>query len=771
MPQSLKLSLGALFYLITALLMAAYFMSNRQLPLISTLGFESANIFVLIFAPLLAMSAVLCPTKTAYKNFSGALNYNLVGAGLIYFSFCGLALFNQSFVESCSPGQGFFNFFLVSLPPVLLNVALASLIASWFKKTSAKVFAIFLLYILYISSIVFYWWQEPNFRILTHGLVLIDSDLLNGASINTATMSFRLATLCICFSIIFIGNIFTSKARAFFSATENKKINLSMLALPLLMVLAFYFHNFGLNNVGESRQDLENNYTLRLEENNLVFLADPNKLSKTQVQDLLEEALFYQHKIGKVLKPLAKAPIYIWLHHSDEAKFQYTGARNVHFALPKHREIHLSYSEVPHPVLGHELAHIYVGEHTKTIHGLPGALGFVPNLALTEGLAMLLSPELAIDNDLTMQEQAKALYQAGLKINLDDLFSLNPLKFSALNTQASYIFAGAFLEFLALPSEQIIKLSNAGDLQAFFATEADKNQAFSAFTRELEKPVVGYAILWAEQNFLQGSILATNCKDPKQHEKKVFAQHLLNLDAAKAYASIKAFTKPQVLKMLQAGQRILLSQNHFEQALLLANAYLGLTNAEDPQINEIYLNQFDALINLNHPNILGLNNLTNIDINFLDRPSKRQFFISSNLKNNDLLSDEALNLLKMVFAKNGDILSRSMALGKNTINPSRVSDPATLFSLYMQARILIKEKHHERALESINILSAQPKLCPPVLWEEILLMKARSLHYLEKFKEAELAYKALADTNTCAAYATIAQNNLEKINFLLKRVN
>src|SRR6185503_4115132 len=116
-----------------------------------------------------------------------------------------------------------------------------------------------------------------------------------------------------------------------------------------------------------------------------------------------------------------------------------------------------------------------IGEYASTIFGLPGVYGIFPNLALTEGLAMMLTPESNLENNLSLREQAQAIFQGGIKPDIEKLFSTNPLQFISSQPRFAYVFSGAFLEYILgdLPSskkeEALKQIIKTGSLHNFFA--------------------------------------------------------------------------------------------------------------------------------------------------------------------------------------------------------------------------------------------------------------------------------------------------------------
>lgn len=117
------------------------------------------------------------------------------------------------------------------------------------------------------------------------------------------------------------------------------------------------------------------------------------------------------------------------------------GAGHTQVAKPWRREVYLNGAEYPHPVLGHELAHVVAGQTGRGPFKIAGSLGgWLPNAGLIEGMAMALAPD--EDEDLTSDQWASAL--AELR-RLPPISSLMNLDFLVQPGRLAYLVAGSFV--------------------------------------------------------------------------------------------------------------------------------------------------------------------------------------------------------------------------------------------------------------------------------------------------------------------------------------
>jgi tetratricopeptide (TPR) repeat protein len=119
------------------------------------------------------------------------------------------------------------------------------------------------------------------------------------------------------------------------------------------------------------------------------------------------------------------------------------GAGDTFIAKPWRHEVYLQPAGFPHPVLGHELAHVVAGSFAPgPLHIAASFGGLKPNPGLIEGVAVAASPD---DDALTPSEWSRAMLDLDLLPPLASLFSFD---FLGQNASKSYTVAGAFVRFV-----------------------------------------------------------------------------------------------------------------------------------------------------------------------------------------------------------------------------------------------------------------------------------------------------------------------------------
>ncbi len=128
---------------------------------------------------------------------------------------------------------------------------------------------------------------------------------------------------------------------------------------------------------------------------------------------------------------------------SPDDKKRFMGAAHTYIAKPWRHEVYLQVAGFPHPVLGHELAHVVAGSVGQGPFRVAGEWGgLLPNPGLIEGMASAISPD---DEDLTDAQWARAMKDLDLLPPMGRIFSLG---FLGESSAKSYTVAGAFVQWV-----------------------------------------------------------------------------------------------------------------------------------------------------------------------------------------------------------------------------------------------------------------------------------------------------------------------------------
>ena len=157
------------------------------------------------------------------------------------------------------------------------------------------------------------------------------------------------------------------------------------------------------------------------------------------VKDCDEELAEVEHTLG--VKGPARITAFFFKDAQDKRRLM--GAADTYIAKPWREEVYLQIASYPHPVLGHEIAHVVAGTFGRGPFRVAGPLGgLFPNPGLIEGVAVAASPD---EDELTDLEWAAAMKKRDALPPMSRVFSTSFLGQSA---SKSYTLAGAFIRWM-----------------------------------------------------------------------------------------------------------------------------------------------------------------------------------------------------------------------------------------------------------------------------------------------------------------------------------
>lgn len=175
-------------------------------------------------------------------------------------------------------------------------------------------------------------------------------------------------------------------------------------------------------------------YELKNEDFTLHYAA-PDEILPTEIEQLYFDSLFHVHELKKTLQVTAHH-IHIYIYPDRQSMKLWFGGEQTDITDVFTPSIHITASEYPHETLRHELVHALAAEF-----GFYG-IGFHPNMAFTEGLAVALAPP---EMRIGLDEGAAALIQSEKIRDVSQLFS--PLFWQESGAR-SYTVAGSIVKYL-----------------------------------------------------------------------------------------------------------------------------------------------------------------------------------------------------------------------------------------------------------------------------------------------------------------------------------
>jgi tetratricopeptide (TPR) repeat protein len=234
------------------------------------------------------------------------------------------------------------------------------------------------------------------------------------------------------------------------------------------------------------------------------------------VKDCDEEVAAVERRLG------AKGPsrVRAFFFRDADDKKRLMGAAHTYIAKPWREEVYLQLGGYPHPVLGHELAHVISGSFGRGPFKIAGDVGgLLPNPGLIEGMAVAASPD---DEDLTDAQWARAMMQIGILPDMRTIFSL---EFLGGASSKSYTLAGAFITWIGDRFGFDVARAWYSGADITTLTKLDWPALDKAFKDDLQKtPLPDEASSFARAKFARPGIFGRKCPhvvDALRHEADV----------------------------------------------------------------------------------------------------------------------------------------------------------------------------------------------------------------------------------------------------------
>lgn len=208
----------------------------------------------------------------------------------------------------------------------------------------------------------------------------------------------------------------------------------------LWIVMGVLANNY--QSTQNGKDDLDRLLSVKLEGDGFTLhyrpLGQVTKSTKTPigVQRLFRDAQFYMNDLKAIINEDKPPHVELYVYPSDDLKKLWFGAGSTDVTDVYTPSVHISLGTWPHPTLRHELAHALTSGFA--FHGL----GFHPNMAFTEGLAVALAPE---PRSLTLDDGTAALITAHRLPAIETLFT--PMFWKVSGSRA-YTAAGSFIRYL-----------------------------------------------------------------------------------------------------------------------------------------------------------------------------------------------------------------------------------------------------------------------------------------------------------------------------------
>ncbi len=261
---------------------------------------------------------------------------------------------------------------------------------------------------------------------------------------------------------------------------------------------------------------------------NVVY---PDTLREEEVALLVKDCDEQLVSVEKALGARGPERVTAFFFRDAGDKKRLMGAGDTYIAKPWRKEVYLQMGSYPHPVLGHELAHVVAGSFGRGPFRIAGsAWGLWPNPGLIEGVAVAASPD---EGELTDATWARAMLDLKILPPMQRIFGFG---FLGESSAKSYTIAGAFIRWLmdrSGPEKVRALYGGASIVEATGETWEALDAAFRADLAKLTLPPEAES--YAKAKFERPAIFgrrcphivdalrgeADHCRDSNQAEKAI----------------------------------------------------------------------------------------------------------------------------------------------------------------------------------------------------------------------------------------------------------
>jgi hypothetical protein len=483
-------------------------------PLLGVHGVESALALGIVLPPFVAVAAARQVARVRQRGVAITAS-SLVGrslgmaAGVLALPVAVLAL-NALRVRNCAPGQGLLYMLLGPLPSVLLAATVGVTLGAALRRDRLAALLAAGAPILGAAVVLSRFYATPAVALYGHFFGWYPGAIYDQAlTVPLELATFRGVTvLWIAGLGWLVVGLYCPGTRRFRLRSARPVPSLAGLGLLGAAAVAAAFGPELGHRVTEAHVVEELGIT---ERGARCIVHAPRELPRRELSWHVADCDFRVHQAEQLLGVQQHAPVRVYLFRTTDEKRRLMGAATTNIAKPWRNEVYLHLRPWPHPVLGHEVAHVVAGQVGAGPFRVAGRLGgLVPNPGLVEGMAVALAWEPR--DGLTPHQWARAMREVDRMPSLRGIMGLSFLLQPGSN---AYTAAGSFLRFvLETRGSQVLRDAyRTGDVaRAAGVPLADLEQQWLAHLEQV--PLPEGALELARVRFEGGSLFSTVC--PRQ---------------------------------------------------------------------------------------------------------------------------------------------------------------------------------------------------------------------------------------------------------------
>lgn len=411
-----------------------------NLPLTDSLGYE----FSLINSILLSFLISLKTISILKKNFNSFIDHKTIFFK-IFISFLlfvliplVLAVLKNIFMSGCPLQSGFIYYFIITIPSLFVGIGFGFLAFAITLRFAFYLIIFFYLIAFLIPLAEFYF--NPQLFFYNPVFGYLNTTIYDEAiSVELKLIIYRLLNIILflfvsllCYAYIFFKRL--NKVRYGFNLSTIGYYFSWFILIVTVFLFYIYSSEFGFRSTKKNITSELGGY-VSTEHFDIYYAQSLNK-NKIQLSALYHE--YYYRKLIDYFNVKPKQKISSYLFEDREQKKKLMGSANADVAKPWLYQIYLN-ADNYNSSLKHEIAHIFTAEFGWSIF----KVAYLFNPSLIEGAAT--AADLFYD-DIPVSKMAALAYQNNFKIDISSQF--RGLNFFGQHSSLSYIYAGAFSEFL-----------------------------------------------------------------------------------------------------------------------------------------------------------------------------------------------------------------------------------------------------------------------------------------------------------------------------------
>lgn len=474
-------------------------------PLFDNLGFERAfatGLLAAITGPIVALSLL----HERRGSDPGLIFLEAAGLNLLLLlptAIAGLVVELGGTV--CEPSSGLGFLLLLAGGNVVFGSALAVGAGAISERRLLPGLAITLVLLLHLVAALLRLYREP--QVFVYSLPfgywpgsIYDEEL----QLNLALVAARARTVLIAAGLVFVARLFSWPG---LRPWQPKGMVVSALLAALSFGMdAWIQWNGQALGFDLDRSAITEELSRQAVTEHFEIYVDP-ALPAEQLEALVQDHEFRWAQLSAFFGRSPAGKIRSFLYADVAQKGRLMGAKNTQIARPWAKEIHLNGYDFPHPVLKHELAHIFAAELASGPFKVPTRAGVLVNIGVVEGVAVAADWRV---QELTVHEWTKAMRALNLAPDLRR--SLDLAGFWSLSSAKAYTAAGSFLRWLA-DERGIDKLAVLYDKSDFFLAYGEPLEVLVGQWEQYidALPLPETDLLVAEHRFKQPAIFQKVC--------------------------------------------------------------------------------------------------------------------------------------------------------------------------------------------------------------------------------------------------------------------